>query len=513
MDKSTVFPSGSLAGDNPFTQPMFGLKWTLGPVIMLGITFDHFTENLFRLNFPPKLSRLKRLLALWSQRDLTPLGKVTIVKSLGLSQFVYLFQVLPDPPVEFVKELERIIFKFIWAGKPEKIKCLTLYNPTFAGGLGVTHIPGFIRSLKCTWLKRYLDDSEAVWKLFFDFYLQKYGKKFLFSCNFKGDDIVIDNCFLQDVCKAWSTFSYYVPTSNFKKQIIWNNSHIKVNNEIIYYEFMYSKGVVYVDDLLDVNNRFLTVNCFKRMFNITYCPFTFLYGIYSAIPKSWRPHFIESDTVEENVATNLSAIGRMPSISRGIYKSIVKSLTVPPKAIAKWNREFNLDPGLWNTIFQIPFSSLRDSKLKYFQFRFLHRILGTNKLLFLMKQRADASCTFCNQHEETLSHLFWDCELVSNFILDVEQRVLGQQFSLSKQDLFFGYNFCQNHPYNFLIFNIKYFIYRKRMSQETPNCVEFLHNFKFLLQVEKRLSSTSTHHPIKFESLRNAFNFCNTLFD
>lgn len=98
--------------------------------------------------------------------------------------------------------------------------------------------------------------------------------------------------------------------------------------------------------------------------------------------------------------------------------------------------EFNIDQDHWSSIFQIPFSSLRDSTLKYFQFRFLHCILGTNRLLtfFLMKQWRDALCAFCKQHGETLSHLFWNC--VSNFILGVEQRVLGQQFSLSKQDLF-----------------------------------------------------------------------------
>ena len=409
--------------------------------------------------------------------------------------------------------MDRIIFKFLWAGKSEKIKRLTLYNPPFAGGLGVTHIPSFIKSLKCSWVKRYLDDNEAGWKLFFDFHLQKYGKKFLFNCNFKGEDIVTENSFLNDVCKAWSTYSYYLPTKSLKKEIIWNNSHIKVNDEIIYYDFMYRKGVVYVGDLLDENDRFLTINCFKRMFGINYCPFTLLYGIYSAIPSAWRSRFIEVDTNDENPVTNIVSIQRMPSVSQGIYKSIVNSITVSPKAIARWNREFNIDPDHWSIIFHIPFRSLRDSKLKYFQFRFLHRILGTNRLLFLMKQRNDALCSFCNQHEETLSHLFWDCALVSNFILDVEQRVLGQQFSLSKQDLFFGYNFCQNHPYNFLIFNIKYYIYRKRMSGETPKCVEFLYHFKFLLQVEKRLSSTSIHHPIKFESLRTAFKFCNILFD
>lgn len=88
--------------------------WTLGPVTVLDIIFDYGIDSLFKLNDTPNLSHLKGLLNLWSTRDLTAIGGITIVKTLGLSQLV---QVLPDPhphltppPEEFLKGAREYYF-------------------------------------------------------------------------------------------------------------------------------------------------------------------------------------------------------------------------------------------------------------------------------------------------------------------------------------------------------------------------------------------------------------------
>ncbi|KAJ8033602.1 LINE-1 retrotransposable element ORF2 protein [Holothuria leucospilota] len=86
---------------------------------MLGFLHYNDGNDLFRLNYQPKLSRLKNTVRLWSSRDLTPIGRNTVVKSCALSQLVFLFLVLPNPPESFLKELQNIIFDFIWSGNPE----------------------------------------------------------------------------------------------------------------------------------------------------------------------------------------------------------------------------------------------------------------------------------------------------------------------------------------------------------------------------------------------------------
>ena len=127
--------------------------------------------DFFDLNYTPKLSRLKSQLQVWYQRDLTPFGKITLVKTFALSQLVFLLSVLPNPPLSFLKVVEKTIFNFIWNGKPDKVRRTTLCLPTHLGGLNMINIYHFIDAIKISWVKRYNDNLFRPWKVFFDFHL------------------------------------------------------------------------------------------------------------------------------------------------------------------------------------------------------------------------------------------------------------------------------------------------------------------------------------------------------
>ena len=55
---------------------------------------------------------------IWSSTGLFIYGKVTIIKSVLITNFVYISSWLPTPK-EFVKELNQILFHFLWKG-PDK---------------------------------------------------------------------------------------------------------------------------------------------------------------------------------------------------------------------------------------------------------------------------------------------------------------------------------------------------------------------------------------------------------
>lgn len=142
-----------------------------------------------------------------------------------------------------------------------------------------------------------------------------------------------------------------------------------------------------------------------------------------------------------------------------------------------------------------------------------YRILGTNVFLYGIKVKTDPLCTFCGECNETINHLFWDCPITSNFILDIEQCVFGQQFLLSKQDVFFGYRTLLNHPYNLLIFHLKHYVFNKKVRDSRPDKNKFLHKFKFVLQVEKSLSKKHSKSTT-YEAYTKAFNaYCTMLFN
>lgn len=459
----------------------------------------------------PKLSRLKSILHLWSQRDLTPIGKITLIKTFALSQLVFLFQVLPNPPLNFIKNLESTLYKFIWGGKPDKVRRNTMINPIREGGLNVTHLNSFILGLKCTWVKRYGERSDAHWVKFFDYHLKMYGGIFLFNCNFKQSDVNTGNDFINDICHAWAVCNFKIPSCDFDQQILWNNSNIKVNNKIVLYKQWYDNGVTYVKDILDGDNNFLSFAQFQNQFNIR-CSFLMFFGIIHAIPSAWKRGF--------NIDTQLPAtdslflrIQRSPYPSRFIYSILRQQHSFPPKAITKWQNVFELSEEQWNNVFLIPYKSISESKILYFQFRFIHRILGTNYYLSKVNREENPRCTFCGENDETIDHLFWGCKYISNFILDTEQAVIGKQFCFTKQDFFFGYKLILSHPYNFLIFHVKYFIFQKRLLGEIPIVNEFIYKFKFALQVEQYLYKCKSRQKISFELLKNAFGNNKFLFE
>ena len=56
------------------------------------------------------------------------------VKVLGISQLVYLFSMLPSPPLEFSKELDNIFYKFLLSHSNDRIKRRTIIGPLNMGG-------------------------------------------------------------------------------------------------------------------------------------------------------------------------------------------------------------------------------------------------------------------------------------------------------------------------------------------------------------------------------------------
>ena len=254
------------------------------------------------------------------------------------------------------------------------------------------------------------------------------------------------------------------------------------------------------------DSTFLSYDQLINKFSLNPFPFTIYNGVIAAIPRLWKQNLDIIVCSAIDIPVN-----NQPASSRFIYSNLISPLCTQPRALVKWEHLFNTDLN-WQSIFLAPFASLRETKLQYFQLRFLHRILGTNSYLFRLHLRNDSLCSFCGIEDESIDHLFWNCEVVSNFILDVELSFLGRIFVFSKQDIFFGYKLLSKHPYNFLIFHLKYYLYGKKLDSEPPLLIEFTHKFRFALQVEKYIISKYSTRCIPFKDFENAFCNCKFLF-
>ena len=88
----------------------------------LGIDYDVLDlENITELNISLKINSMKRLILYWSSRNISPIGRITIFKSLVLSKTIHVLQSLPSQSNDHMKEIEKMAIKFIWRNKRHQV--------------------------------------------------------------------------------------------------------------------------------------------------------------------------------------------------------------------------------------------------------------------------------------------------------------------------------------------------------------------------------------------------------
>ena len=128
---------------------------------LLGIEFTADLENITEINIQNQMEFIRADLRSWNKRYLTPLGKVTVLKSLILSKIIHILTSLPNPTLRTVEAIENMCMDFIWNGKRNKIKKTIMHQDIHNGGLGMPSIKAFIESLKITWLRRLKSESSS----------------------------------------------------------------------------------------------------------------------------------------------------------------------------------------------------------------------------------------------------------------------------------------------------------------------------------------------------------------
>ena len=103
------------------------------------------------LFFSEKIKRVKNILNSWSASRLTLLGKITIVKTLALSQIVHVLTSLPTHQGA-LKEINTLLYDFLWESKGDKIKRTQMINDYDKGGLKMIDIQSFNKLLNKRWV-------------------------------------------------------------------------------------------------------------------------------------------------------------------------------------------------------------------------------------------------------------------------------------------------------------------------------------------------------------------------
>lgn len=120
-DKTEILRIGSLHNSDVAFYSTLPLKWSDGPIKILGVSVHPVYNLLVKMNYNFMLEKVENLLNEWATRQLTPIGRICVVNSLVVSKFVYKFQSLPSPSKDFFAKIRKMICSFIWNNKKAKI--------------------------------------------------------------------------------------------------------------------------------------------------------------------------------------------------------------------------------------------------------------------------------------------------------------------------------------------------------------------------------------------------------
>jgi len=110
------------------------------------------------------ISKLDKTLARWRRRDLSLLGRLTVIKTLATSKLWYIAALTPIPPTK-LQALEKQVWAYLWRDRPRGlVRREVALSPRHHGGLGALSIPAMVQALQMQWLKRLCDPSDALWK-------------------------------------------------------------------------------------------------------------------------------------------------------------------------------------------------------------------------------------------------------------------------------------------------------------------------------------------------------------
>ena len=143
-------------------------------------------------------------------------------------------------------------------------------------------------------------------------------------------------------------------------------------------------------------------------------------------------------------------------------------------------------------ICKLPAKSCNNTKLHWFQYRILRRIIATNDLLFKLQIKQDDLCSFCGLLPEKIEHLVWHCNVVVELWESTERWLLESiQFLLiiDKQTAIFAITFNRhfNKPINYIRIITRYYIYKRRIKNKRLNLLTWRKEVNQFLSIEKMI--------------------------
>ena len=205
--------------------------------------------------------------------------------------------------------------------------------------------------------------------------------------------------------------------------------------------------------------------------------------------------FYNPSDVQENIFDKIvGSLFENGKITKYSY-NILKTREGPAKTESFWIDVLNLDQDTdWNEVHSNNFSCSIETQLRAFYFKVFHRAICTNKFLHKIGRIDSPLCGFCNNFEESLVHLFCDCDKTKclwNSLTQFIESKTGVDITISNYQKMFGidvYDSEHQKVINFLILCMKFYIHRCKFQKTCPSFQAFMNFVRMKLNLEYKIA-------------------------
>ena len=108
--------------DQVFHHTRWKLDWGSTTFSLLGINFFVNLSEITDRNNGIQIPKVIALIQQWKRRFLTPIGRVTVIKTLLIPKLNHLFISIPNPKKKIISLLCKLMFEFLWNSKVDKVR-------------------------------------------------------------------------------------------------------------------------------------------------------------------------------------------------------------------------------------------------------------------------------------------------------------------------------------------------------------------------------------------------------
>ena len=219
-----------------------------------------------------------------------------------------------------------------------------------------------------------------------------------------------------------------------------------------------------------------------------------------------RKH-LPTTTNSNNEPTRGQKLLSSSNLCSDAYKSLIKKISsTPTKSQEKWIADCNIDENSihWKHSYILPFHCTRETRLRTFQFKLLHRRIATNRYLNRIGISLTDTCTFCEQNSETLIHLFWDCVYTQTFWQNfqswlIQHQVKPNTFVLSLPICLGLVDNIEDVLLHHALLTARFHIYLSKIKKNLPNIEIFSKIFIKCQEIERLYVQDRHCQKIQFE--------------